>query len=186
VQTNFDEIVRAWLLHYDDRLPSDRRARREAFIVLLGNLKDHGFDKEALTNGRKEKIIRSCVNPFHNKQKLKKWVSILVNDLDSAILIFYPTIKIREDVVTSEMSEKLASMSQKAEESRALRTAEDSEEHEIADINLLDLAKTAEIREAVQNQPKVKEFAFTEEMLDEMETPEVIWDEDFYKKLGIE
>jgi hypothetical protein len=80
-QPTFEEIVRAWTLEYDERLPSDRKERIKAFIVLLGNLQDHGFGKEELNNSKKEKIVRSCVNPnHHNKQKLKKWISLVVND----------------------------------------------------------------------------------------------------------
>jgi hypothetical protein len=188
MQPTFEEIVRAWLLHYDDRLPSDRRERREAFIVLLGNLQDHGYSKEEITSSRREKIIRSCVNPFHNKQKLKKWVSLLVNDLEAAVLIFYPTIKIRDDVVTSDMIAKLDSMTQRAEESRALRTVSNGEEGSDSEFNLLELSNSdkLDIPEAIKNEPKVKDFAITDDMLDEMEAPEVIWDEDFYKKMGLE
>src|SRR5277367_5856008 len=109
MSATFEEIIRAWMLHYDDRLPSDRKERREAFITLLGNLSDHGYGKEEINNSRKEKIIKSCVNPNHkNKSKLRKWVSIIVNDLEAALIIFYPTIKIRDNIVTEEMSSKLA------------------------------------------------------------------------------
>lgn len=186
MSASFDEILRAWILYYDDRLPSDRTERRKAFITLLGNLKDHGYNKDTLSN-KKEKIIRACVNPFHNKQKLKRWVSMLVNDLDSAISIYYETVKIRDNVVTPEMSEKLCNLALRAEETKALRT-ENSEESNEPEENLLELSETdkIDISQAIDNQSQIKESAITNEMLDEMEAPEVVWDEDFYKKMGME
>ena len=54
MSATFEEIVRAWLLSYDDRLPNDKKSRREAFIVLLANLADHGHSKEELSNSKKE------------------------------------------------------------------------------------------------------------------------------------
>jgi hypothetical protein len=191
MQATFEEVVKAWLLDYDERLPSERGARIEAFVVLLGNLKDHGYEKDSLNNSRKEKIIGSCVNPFHPKQKLKRWVSMLVNALDSAIVVYYGTVKIRKDVVTPEMSAKIHNISQRAEESKALRTSGQIEADSDVQEDLLSMVTgkldiECAVQEAVQNQPSQKEFMITDEMLDEMEAPEVIWDEDFYKKLGIE
>ena len=87
-QASFEEVVRAWLLDYDGRLPNSNRERKEAFLVLLVNLANYGYGKEELNTGKKEKIVRSCVNPnHHNKKKLRVWISIVVNDLEDAILI---------------------------------------------------------------------------------------------------
>lgn len=183
----FEEIVRAWILFYDDRLPSDRKARREAFITLLGNLDDHGYTREEVsTTSKKEKIVRVCVNPFHNKNKLKKWSSMVVNDLEAAILIYYPIVKIRDNVVTQEMQAKLESMDRKAEESRALRKHDndDSEDADGGPINLetdpidIDIV----VKEAMKS--KQTEFDITDEFIKEHGlNQEVIWDEDFEKNL---
>lgn len=183
----FDEIVRAWLLHYDDRLPSDRKSRREAFIILLGNLADHGFGKEDLNVSKKDKIIRSCVNLNHkNKSKLKKWISITVNDLEAAIIIYYPTITIRNDVVTSEMEAKLEGMEQKAEESKKLRTEDSDDEDDSGFENESIESILGESEEKPKKTTKEKTFKITDEILGEDDGPEVIYDKDFMKRLGLE
>ncbi len=188
----FEEIVKAWVLEYDERLPNDRRERREAFIVLLGNLRDHGFGKEEFNTSRKEKIVRSCVNPNHkDKNRLKRWVSMVVNDLDSAISIYYGTVKIRRDVVTPEMSAKLDSMELKAAEvkARGKRSdqGEDSDDSydydkplDIEHSDPLDIENT--VKEAVAN-PKQESFEITDDMFSESDGPEIVWDEDFTKKM---
>jgi hypothetical protein len=118
-QVSFDEILKAWTLEYDERLPSDRRARREAFIILFGNLQDHGFGKEELNTSKKEKIVRSCVNPNHkDKKRLRNWISMVLNDLESAILIYYGTVKIRKDVVTQKWRLSLRTWRRKPLKSR--------------------------------------------------------------------
>ena len=50
-QASFEEVVRAWLLDYDGRLPSNARERKEAFLVLLANLANYGYGKEELNTG---------------------------------------------------------------------------------------------------------------------------------------
>ena len=177
-QPTFDEIVRAWLLHYDDRLPTDRKERRQAFIVLLANLSDYNYTKSDLSTSKKEKIVRSLVNMNHpNKKKLKAWMDLLINDLESAILIYYPTIKIRDDI-SEDMIEKLGKMEERAEKTRALRTAGSSIPVELDD------------EDPVTDDSKPKEnksMEITQEMLDEMEGGvEAEWDDSFFKKLGID
>lgn len=195
----FEEIVKAWVLEYDERLPNDRKERREAFIVLLGNLHDHGYGKEELNITKKEKVVRSCINPNHkNKQKLKRWISMVVNDLDTAILIYYGTVKIRRDVVTAEMSAKLESVEKKAEEAHAMRKP-DSAEDEAADDEAVDDNKPLDmnneiplnieniVKEVVNNPTTIQEtFEITDEMLKDINEPIVTWDEDFSKRLGVE
>jgi hypothetical protein len=189
-QVSFEEILKAWVLEYDERLPSDRRARREAFIVLFGNLQDHGFGKEELNSGRKEKIVRSCVNPNHkDKKRLKRWVSMVLNDLDMAILVYYGTVKIRRDVVTPEMSAKLESMETKAAEVKALRKpdSEEAESEEDDSDKPLDLEETPLSFEQEKakplNDPKV--VVTPDEVLEQMSGPEAQWDEALIKELGI-
>ncbi len=178
----FEEVVRAWLLHYNDRLPNDRTARREAFIVLLGNLLDHGFGKEDLNISKKDKIIKSCVNLNHrNKSKLRKWVSITLNDLEAAILIFYPTIKIRENVVTPEMVFKLESMAQAAEESKKLKTAEDETDSE--DYKELDIQ---DLITGTRQEKQEKILEITDDEFADDEGPEVVYDTEFMKRFGLE
>lgn len=185
----FEEILRAWLLEYDDRVPSDRKERREAFIILLGNLSDHGFLKDDINNSRKEKIVKSCVNPYYsNRSKLKKWIDIVTSDFEAAFIVYYGTVKIRKDVITPEMALKLSEMEKKATETRALRTFDDGKEENNGDISDLLNSPTsidAMVKDSVNNPLKVSQetFPITPEMLDEMEGPEVIWDEDFIKKL---
>jgi len=183
----FKDIIRSWLLHYDDRLPSDRKERRKAFIVLIGTLKEYGYGKEELDSSRKEKIIRFCVNPnYKNKSKLKKWTSVLVNDLEAAIIICYPTIKIKEDFLTDEMCSKLEEMERKAEASKLLRKPEEEEdsdqEFSIEDNTPLDIGN--DIKKA--DHSKQEEFEITDEMLEGVDEPEIAYDPDFMKKLGIE
>jgi len=188
---SFEEVVRAWLLEYDDRLPNDKKDRIEAFIVLLGNLAEYGFKKEDITNTRKEKIVRSCVNPNHHKSKLKIWVSMVVQAFEAAVLIYYGTVKIKKDVVTPEMAAKIDSIGQKAEEGRELRSpsaSHDDNHDPDAPLNLegdpidIDIA----VRQAVRNPGDAPEFEITDAMLDGMDGPEIVWDADFNKKLGIE
>ena len=191
METNvsFEEIVRAWILEYDDRFPSDKKDRIEAFVVLLGNLEVHGFKKEDITNSRKEKIVRSCVNPNHHKNKLKIWVSMVVQAFEAASLIYYGTVKIRKDVVTPEMQAKIDSVGQK-EESREPRQSTGSDENADPDVPLnleadpidIDVA----VKQAVKNPNGEPEFEITDEMLDSMDGPNIVWDVDFNKKLGIE
>jgi hypothetical protein len=188
-QPSFEEIVRAWTLEYDERLPSDRKERREAFIVLLGNLKDHGYGKEELNNSRKEKIVRSCVNPnHHNKKKLRTWISMVVNDLDAAVLIFFGTVKIRRDVVTPEMQAKLESMEKRAEETKALKSPDTDQEDDGSDPDKpLDLEGEALDMTLDKAKPKtdVEVVQVTDDMLQQMSGPEGNWDEDLIKELGI-
>lgn len=190
MSATFEEIVRAWTLHYDDRLPTDRKERREAFINLLGNLKEHGFGKSELNTSKKEKIIKFCVNPNHkNRSKLRKWVSILVNDLEAAILLYYPTIEIKTNFVTTEISSKLSDMQRKAEESKQLTNSSGQEDLNETDEEFsIDDNLPLDIKGAIENpvKPKQKEFEITDQMLDEMDGPECIYDPDFMKKLGIE
>lgn len=188
-QASFEEVV-AWLLDYDGRLPNSNRERKEAFLVLLANLANYGYGKEELNTGKKEKIVRSCVNPnHHNKKKLRVWISIVVNDLEDAILIYYGNIKINRDVITPEMSAKLDGLEKKAEETRALKT-EDTEDSEDEGEQPLDIEGQAldiegAVKDAVANpMPAPKEtFEITDEMLEQMEAPDILIDEDFFKKL---
>lgn len=189
MQTPFEEIVRAWLLDYDDRVPSERRDRREAFIILLGNLSDHGYNKSDINSARKEKIVRSCVNPYHNnKSKLKKWISVVVNDLDAAILVYYGTITIRRNVLTAEMADKLDGMQKKADEVRALKTSDsDQEDDSDCEETSLNLSNEDPIDLGPAKKPSTegKVVEITKDMLDEMKGPEVSWDEDLENRLGI-
>lgn len=187
-QASFEEVVRAWLLDYDGRLPSERRERKEAFLVLLGNLATYGYGKEELNSGKKEKIVRSCVNPNHNhKKKLRIWISMVVNDLEDAILIYYGSVKINRDVITPEMSSKLDGLEKRAEETKALRTpnTDDSEEEDTFSLEGSVLDIEGAVRDAVANpKPIPKEtFEITDDLFDETEGPEVVWDHDFMKKL---
>jgi len=186
MSVTFEEIVRAWLLHYDDRLPNNRVAKREAFMVLLGNLAEHGFGKDDLNISKRDKIIKSCVNLNHkNKSKLRKWVSITLNDLEAAILIYYPVVKIREDVVTPEMKAKNEGMGQKAEESKKLKTSKDGNDDENEEeSNLEDMLSD----DVVLTPKKSKDdtFEITDDILGEDTGPEITYDKDFLKRLGLE
>lgn len=188
-QATFEEVIRAWLLDYDGRLPSERRERKEAFLVLLANLATYGYVKEELNSGKKEKIVRACVNPnHHNKKKLRTWISMVVNDLEDAILIYYGNIKINRDVITPEMSAKLDGLDKRAEETKALRTADNDEENEEEYTFSLEgqaLDITGAVRDAVSN-PRptpVETFEIKDDMFDDSEGPEVVWDTEFMKKL---
>jgi hypothetical protein len=187
-QASFEEVVRAWLLDYDGRLPNGNRERKEAFLVLLVNLANYGYGKEELNTGKKEKIVRSCVNPnHHNKKKLRVWISIVVNDLEDAILIYYGNIKINRDVITPEMSAKLDGLDKKAEETRALRTEDNGEEEEdtFSLENHVPLDIESAVKDAVANptKPKQETFEITDDLLKDTEGPTIVWDEDFMKKL---
>jgi hypothetical protein len=190
-QATFEEVVRAWLLDYDGRLPSERRERKEAFLVLLGNLATYGYGKDEINSGKKEKIVRSCVNPNHNnKKKLRNWISMVVNDLEDAILIYYGNIKINRDVITPEMSAKLDGLAKRAEETKALRTedTEDASEEDSFSLEGQALDIEGAVREAVSN-PKpipVESIELTDEMLKDIDAPEILWDEDFSKRLGLD
>lgn len=182
----FEEILRAWMLEYDDRLPSESRERKEAFLILLGNLKDHGYGKEELTAARKEKIIKSCVNPNHrNKNKLRVWVSMVVKDLEGAVLIHYGTVKIRKDVITPEMSAKLDGIQAREKESKANKNSDSSEDVEDkGETDLLDMEDPSlDIATKTGSDSKVIET--TDEMLEKMSGPEAVWDEDLINELGI-
>ena len=187
-QASFEEVVRAWLLDYDSRVPSKSRERKEAFVILLGNLQNYGYNKDSLTKDKKEKIVRSCVNPNHySKQKLRTWISMVVDDLENAILIYYGSIKINRDVITPEMAAKLDGLEKKAEESRALRLANKKEYDDVKDDLEEPLNIESAVRDAIAN-PTIKQGSveITEEMLDEMDGPNVVWDEDFAKRLGLD
>ena len=175
------------------RLPNSNRERKEAFLVLLVNLANYGYGKEELNTGKKEKIVRSCVNPnHHNKKKLRIWISIVVNDLEDAILIYYGNIKINRDVITPEMSAKLDGLEKKAEETRALKT-EDTEDSEDEGEQPLDIEGQAldiegAVKDAVANPmpAPVKTFEITDEMLKDIDEPNIVWDEEFSKRLGLD
>jgi len=189
LQASFEEVVRAWLLDYDGRLPSNNRERREALLILLANLANYGYGKDELNTGKKEKIVRSCVNPnHHNKKKLRTWISIVVNDLEDAIQIYYGSVKINRDVITPEMSAKLDGLDKRAEETKALRTEDNDDSDEEGDSFSLEgrpLDIEGAVKDAIANpKPIVKEtFEITDEMLKDMDAPEILIDEDFMKKL---
>jgi hypothetical protein len=189
-QPTFDEILKAWILEYDERLPSERRERREAFIVLFGNLQDHGFGKEEINSSKKEKIVRCCVNPNHrDKKRLRTWISMVLNDLESAILIYYGSIKIRRDVVTPEMAAKLESMDVKAAEMRALKRPDDGKDNEddVHDDRFsLDPGQLNLGKENSKPITDARVIETTNDMLEQMAGPEVIWDSDLIKELGIQ
>lgn len=188
MSATFEEIARAWILEYNDRLPKDRSERLECFIVLLGNLADHGFGKEDLDTQRKTKIVALCVNPNHrDKKKLKNWVSMVVKDLEAALLIYYGTVKIRKNVATDEMKEKMSAIIETDEKSRALNKNQDSEHGESQSSEPEEEFKI-EYEEALGQQPlkNEEELKITEEMFDKDEGPNIVWDEEFYKKLGVE
>lgn len=181
MQPTFEEIVRAWLLEYDDRLPMDCRARQEAFVELLGNLKEHGYDKETLNNSKKEKIIKGSVNQnYRHKNKLKIWIEMAVKDLEAAILVFYKTVTIKKGYVTPEIAAKLDNLQTKAAETKTLNNSEDSPDNEfsIEDNSKLDIPISAP-----KNDGDI--IQATNEMLDQMEGPNALWDEDLIKELGI-
>jgi hypothetical protein len=183
MSVTFEEIVRAWLLEYDDRLPMDRRERQEAFVELLGNLKDYGYGKEELSNSKKEKIIKSSVNPnYRHKNKLKIWIDMAVKDLEAAILVFYKNVPIKKGYVTPEIAAKLDNLQNKAAESKALasNSSEDApdENFSIEDNTKLDMPTPPS-----KNDGGVIET--TDEMLDQMDGPEAVWDNDLIKELGI-
>jgi len=184
----FEEIVRAWILSYDDRLPSDRSERIEALITLLGNLKDHQFEKEDLTTNRRRLIVHACVNPNHHKSKLKIWISMVLNALEAAIIIYYDTVKIRKDVVTPEMQAKIQAMAQKAEDTKKLRSSTDTPDDDNAkeDDDLLDIDQDLiEIDQAVKNAvDKKPEFEITDDFIKQHGLhQEVVWDDDFEKSM---
>jgi len=187
-QPTFEEILKAWVLHYDERLPSDRKERREAFIILFGNLQDHGFGKEELNTGKKEKIVRSCVNPNHrDKKRLKNWISMVLNDLESAILIYYGTVKIRTDVVTAEMTAKLEGMEVKAAEHKAMKKGDNGESQDNGQEDAFTLEETPlNLEQQKTNTPTdPKVVVTTDEELEQMNGPEADWDSDLIKELGI-
>lgn len=195
---SFEEVVRAWLLEYDDRVPNERADRKEAFAILLGNLAYHNFNKEDLTTSRKEKIVRSCVNPYHrDRNKLKKWTSMVVNDLEAAALIYYGTVDIDMDILPQSVKDKLAYIKNKEEEQKAQRptkTHSESEESAVGDEGgkPLDLEETPlnleeealDVTPPTRSDPKVIEA--TDEMLGGMEGPEPVWDEELMKELGVD
>jgi hypothetical protein len=171
----FDEIVRAWILFYDDRLPKERKDRIKAFITLLINLEKHSYTKEDLNLSKKERIVRACVNPFYKNAKLKPWMALNMDLLEKAIDLHYPVMEIEEAILTPEQDAKLDNMKRRAEETKALRTADNSES-EYND-GTIDLA---------QSLPNMgDEIELTQEMLDAMDGPDVVYDEDFEKKLGL-
>lgn len=189
-QASFEEVVRAWILDYDGRLPSERRERKEAFLVLLGNLEIYGYGKEELSTSKKEKIVRSCVNPNHNnKKKLKTWIFMVVDDLEDAILIRYGNIKINRDVITPEMTAKLDGLEKRAEETKALRTEDngdsDSDSDKPLDLEEQSLDIEGAVKDAINNPTADPEetFEITDSMFGESEGPQVEWDNDFMKKL---
>jgi hypothetical protein len=183
-QATFEEVIRAWILDCDGRVPTEKRQRQESFLVLLGNLAKYGYDKEELTTSKKEKIVRSCVNPnYRHKQKLKTWIAMVVSDLEDAILIYYGQVKIDRDVITPEMSSKLDGLSKKAEETRLLRSADDSEKDSESGDEGLDIE--GEVKNAINNPHNITEenFEITDEMLGNSVGPEVVWDENFMDKI---
>ena len=195
-QATFEEVVRAWLLDYDGRIPTDKRERMKALLVLLANLATYGYGKEELNSGKKEKIVRVCVNPnHHNKKKRNIWITMVVSDLEGAILIRYGTVKIDRNLVTAEELAKLDGMAKRTEETKALKTpdrddTDDSNDSEEDTFSLEGEALDIEgaIREAVSN-PKpvpVESIELTDEMLKDIDAPSILWDEDFSKRLGID
>ena len=195
-EVSFEEILRAWLLDYDGRVPSKPKDRTRAFLVLLGNLKKYNYNKQDLNKSRKEKIIRSCVNPNHySKSKLRTWIDMALNDLENAILISFGGVKIDHNVVSAEEEAKLDNIEKKAGEIKSLKTAdkEEVEDKEVDNDKPLDLDGVPlnidrEISDAVENPSIIprKTFEITDEMFDESEGPTVVWDGDFRKKLGLD
>ncbi len=99
--------------NYDNRIPVARKERKDAFIILLYNLEEYGYDKESIDISRKEKIIRQCVNVNYNKKKLKIWVTMALRDLEQAMLTYYNSVVIKRDPNNAELEAKLAELENK-------------------------------------------------------------------------
>jgi hypothetical protein len=192
-EVGFEEILRAWLLDYNGRVPSKPMERTRAFIVLLRNLGKYNYGKQDLNKAKKEKIIRSCVNPNHySKSKLRTWIDMALNDLENAIQIHYGSIKI-DHTITPEEEAKLSGIESKALETRSLKTPDKEEGEEIDNNKPLDLDGPpldldSQIRDAVENPSIIprKTFEITDEMLNDIDEPQINWDEDFNKRLGLD
>lgn len=108
MQLTFEDVLKAWTIEYNGRLPTIEKERRNAFLVLLNELKDHGYGREELDSSRREKIIVACVNQYLNdKKKLKAWIRIVANDLKTAMIIFYGNIKVENSNIIPETEAKL-------------------------------------------------------------------------------
>ncbi len=191
-QVSFEEIVRVWIFKCDERLPKERLERRKYFIDLLTNLNDHGYNKEDINNARKEKIVRSCVNPNHySKRKLRNWIAVIMKDLTAAMDTYYGTIEFRTNTATPEMVAKLEAIESKIAETRTLKKPDtdedDSEDNSDKPLDLeeepLDIDSV--VKDAVENQP-TKTFEITDEILNDISEPTINWDKDFSKRFGLE
>jgi hypothetical protein len=59
-QVSFEEILKAWTLEYDERLPSDRRARQEASLFSLAIFKITVLVRKNLIPAKKKKSFVLC------------------------------------------------------------------------------------------------------------------------------
>ena len=156
---SFEEVVRSWILHYDDRLPNKQKDRIEAFLILLGNLDDYGYKKDSLTNKKRELIFGYCLNENHKiPKKLATWRELVKRAFEGAVVTYYGDVPIRtEGIITTEIREKLDNIDNK----------------------YLELKETQEKDSNLEN----KEIELTADMYPEYEVPKVTWSDDIFKKL---
>lgn len=187
-QPSFKEILESWLIHIGHRMPREKTERLEAFVLLIGNLNKHGYTKETLTRQRILEITERLVNPNHpNKSKLKAWMRIIAEDWNQAFYTYYKPVEMDENVITDKMREDFRRFSEKEKASRLLKTPgsqipDDGSKTQEGSIEKLydEATKSATVSEEADAYPEIDQ-----KTLDEMQAPDVIWDEDFLKNLGI-
>ena len=78
-------------------------------------------------------------------------------------------------------------MERKAEETKALKTNTPSNDSEETELTIDEVRDTLDDPELTVSKPsKIRDFEITDDMLSDIEGPEIIYDPNFYKDLGIE
>lgn len=156
-----DLTIEAWLDKFEDgRLPRGDDERVEAFMLLLKTLKEqHGYEKTGLSIVRSKVLIR-CTAEFIDNKKLLRWKNILEKLFNKAVIRIWP-----ENIVT-ELTE---------------------EERNPTKIQIQSKSKPEEpTSDIVEEEVARRGRDIDPALLERMEKPKVVYNDDFDKLLGID
>ena len=152
-------IIAAWLDNFEDRrLPRGDNERIEAFMILLKTLKEkHGAEKDRLAMVKSAVMIH-CTNDSVGPQKHTRWKNMLEKLFNTAVIRIWP-----EQFIQPTEEEKNPTKIKLAPEP----------------------PKPDKVEEEPEEVPRMGR-EITDAMLDRVEKPVVIYNEDFDKLIGMD
>lgn len=157
---DLDYTIEGWLAKLENgKLPRGDDERIEAFMILLKTLKQNGYDKSGLSLVR-SKVIIECTNPTVGPKKLAIWKNILEKQFNKAVVRIWP--------------EQFAELTEEEKNPEKFKLTPST-------------PKPDKIEEDIRPEetPRMGR-EITPAMLDRVEKPIVIYNEDFDKLIGID